>query len=63
MQLVCMTGDAPAYCAAADEEEQRLMERCCWEPRRLELLQGAVVRQVWSVVLYCGAGGAWVGCA
>ncbi|PRW58731.1 ultraviolet-B receptor UVR8 isoform B [Chlorella sorokiniana] len=31
---------------AADEEEQRLMERCCWEPRRLELLQGAVVRQV-----------------
>lgn len=22
------------------------MERCCWEPRQLDLLQGAIVRQV-----------------
>ena len=31
------------------------MERCCWEPRRLELLQGAVVQQVRIVSLQAGA--------
>ncbi len=31
------------------------MERCCWEPRRLELLQGAVVRKVRIIFLQAGA--------
>ncbi|KAI3439085.1 hypothetical protein D9Q98_001495 [Chlorella vulgaris] len=30
----------------ADEEEQRLHERRCWQPRRVELLDGVRIRQV-----------------